>query len=106
MILKIGYNMAQDVKEIIMILAKQVLADAELKNSQPKWRSVKDINTEGLYLRMEDGDLEGNSTFTYLRCIVDVWYMNTLHVRQKLDCKGNKRSLFFGPIPSAPKNNR
>ena len=95
--------MAQDVKEVIMILAKQVLADAELKNSQPKWRSIKEINTDGLYLRLEDGDLEGNSTFTHIKYIDGVWYMN---VRQKLDCKGNKKSLFFGPIPSAPKNNR
>ena len=109
MTLKIGCNMSkskqqeQDAKEVILILSKQVISDVELKLTQPKWRSVKDIVSDGLYLRLEDGDLEGNSTFTHIKYVDNVWYMDVL---QKLDCKGNKKSLFFGPIPKAPKKKK
>ena len=90
----------QDAKEVILILARQIAHDAELKYTQPKWRSVKDVVSDGLYLQAVHGKSE--SVSLYIKYIGRTYYISydgkTFNL--KLNRKNNK-SLFFGPIPEA-----
>lgn len=70
-----------------------------------KWISAKEVKEEGLYLFMSKGDLEGNSTLTYIMNIDNVMYVNSWRstdnpsLRQKLICPKTNNMLFYGPIP-------